>query len=164
MNYTDPKEIVVVVDEEDKVLDYLPRKEVHDKKLLHRTISVLVFNNKGQVMLQKRSMKKDSNPGKWSFATGGHVGKDETYNQAAERELIEELNLTVKPKLFKKMIIHDPAHTTMTTIYEINFNGPFKFNPEETDEVRFFSKKDLIEITSQLTEGVKIILKEYRFL
>lgn len=64
MNYTDPKELVVVVDENDNILDYLPRKEAHDKKLLHRTISVLVFNDAGRAMLQKRSMKKDSNPGK----------------------------------------------------------------------------------------------------
>ena len=70
MNYTDPKEIVIVVDKNDDVVDYLPRKEAHDKKLLHRGISILVFNDQDQVMLQKRSMKKDSNPGKWSNATG----------------------------------------------------------------------------------------------
>lgn len=164
MNYTDPKELVVVVDENDNILDYLPRKEAHDKKLLHRTISVLVFNDQGKVMLQKRSMKKDSNPGKWSNATGGHVGIEETYDETAKREVMEELKTEDKPVFVKKMIIHDPAHTTMTQLYTIKSNGPFKFNPEETDEIKFFTKKELLKIFDQLSESSKITLKEYGFL
>ena len=164
MNYTDPKELVIVVNENDQVIDHLPRKEAHDKKLLHRTISVLVFNDQSQVMLQKRSVKKDSNPGKWSNATGGHVGQDETYDQAAQREIMEELKLSEKPEFVKKMIIKDPAHTTMTQLYTIKSNGPFEFNPEETDEIKFFTKQDLLKIFDQLSESSKITLKEYGFL
>lgn len=164
MNYTDPKELVIVVDEKDNILDYLPRKEAHDKKLLHRTISILVFNDKGQVMLQKRSLKKDSNPGKWSNATGGHVGKDESYDEAAEREVMEELHIKDKPIFVKKLIVKDPAHTTMTQLYKIKSNGPFKYNPEETDELRFFSKEELPVIFDNLSESSKITLKEYGFL
>lgn len=164
MNYTDPNEIVIIVDEEDNIVDYLPRKEAHDKKLLHRTISVLVFNDQGQAMLQKRSMKKDSNPGKWSNATGGHVGKNESYDEAAHREVKEELKINDKPAFVKKMIIKDPAHTTMTQLYTINSNGPFTFNPEETDEIRFFSKDELKEIFDNISESSKITLKEYGFL
>lgn len=164
MNYTDPKELVIVVDEEDNILSHTPRKEAHDKKLLHRTISVLVFDDQGKVMLQKRSMKKDSNPGKWSNATGGHVGHDETYDQAAQREVMEELKLNAQPKLVKKMIIEDPAHTTMTQLYTINSSGPFEFNPEETDEIKFFAKDELLEILDQLSKSSKITLKEYGFL
>lgn len=164
MNYTDPKELVIVVDKDDHVLEHLPRKEAHDKKLLHRTISVLIFNDEGKVVLQKRSLKKDSNPGKWSNATGGHVGKNEIYDEAARREISEELNLDITPKLFKKMIINDPAHTTMTCLYTVSSNGPFKFNPEETDEIKFFSKGDLHGIFDQLSESSKITLKEYGFL
>lgn len=164
MNYTDPKELVIVVNNEDAIIDYVPRKEAHDKKLLHRTISVLVFNDKRQVMLQKRSMKKDSNPGKWSNATGGHVGKDESYDQAAQREVQEELKISNEPEFIKKMIIKDPAHTTMTQLYTINSNGPFEFNPEETDEIRFFSMEELLEIFDNLSESSKITLKEYGFI
>jgi isopentenyl-diphosphate delta-isomerase type 1 len=164
MNYTDPKELVIVVDENDYVMDYLPRKKTHDKKLLHRTISILVFNEKNQVMLQKRSMKKDSNPGKWSNAAGGHVGHEETYDEAAEREIMEELRLKTKPAFIKKMIIKDPAHTTMTQLYTVQSNGPFEFNPEETDEIKFFSKDELPAIFDKLSESSKITLKEYGYL
>lgn len=164
MNFTDPKELVVVVDNQDNIIDHLPRKEAHNKKLLHRTISVLVFNDEGKVMLQKRSQKKDSNPGKWSNATGGHVGKNESYDEAAQREVMEELKINDKPEFVKKMIINDPAHTTMTQLYKIKSNGPFKFNPEETDELKFFSKEELPSIFHSLSESSKITLKEYGFL
>lgn len=53
------EELLIVVDEGDNVLDYLPRSEVHAKKLLHRTISVVVFTDKGELVLQKRSLNKD---------------------------------------------------------------------------------------------------------
>ncbi len=164
MNYTDPEELVIVVDENDYVMNYIPRKEAHAKKLLHRTISVLVFNEKGQVMLQKRSVKKDSNPGKWSNAVGGHVGEEETYDEAAEREILEELGLNVKPAFVKRMIIDDPAHKTMTKLYTLQSNGPLKFNPEETDELRFFTREELKEVFEDLSESSKITLKEYGFL
>lgn len=164
MNYTDPNELVIVVDEDDNIVTHLPRKEAHEKKLLHRGISVLVFNDQGQVMLQKRSLKKDSNPGKWSNATGGHVSKDESYDLAAQREIIEELKLNDKPTFLKKMIVNDPAHRTMSSLYTLKSNGPFEFNPEETDELKFFSKEDLKEIFDNLSESSKITLKEYGFL
>jgi isopentenyl-diphosphate delta-isomerase type 1 len=158
------EEILIVVDENDNILDHLPRSEVHQKKLLHRTISVLVFDDKGQVLLQKRSLKKDNNPGKWSNAVGGHVSKGQSYDQATEIEIKEELNLDIKADFVKKMIINDPSHTTMSTLYKIQFNGPFEFNPEETDEIKFFSKEELPEIFDQLSESSKITLKEYGFL
>lgn len=164
MNFTDPKELVIVVDEEDKILEHLPRKEAHEKNLIHRTISVLVFNNDGRVLLQKRSMKKDSNPGKWSNATGGHVGKDETYDAAARREVKEELKINELPLFIKKLHIKDPAHNTMTQLYTINSNGPFEINPEETDEIKFFTEEELKDIYDQLSESSKITLKEHGYL
>lgn len=160
----DQSEILIVVNENDDVLDYLPRSEVHAKKLLHRTISVLVFNDKGQVLLQKRSVKKDSNPGKWSNAAGGHVNKGLTYDQAAEIEIKEELSINDSPQFVKKIIINDPKHKTLTQLYKIKSNGPFQLNPEETDELRFFSEEELPRIFNNLSESSKITLKEYGFL
>lgn len=77
---------------------------------------------------------------------------------------MEELKIEAKPVFIKKMVIHDPAHTTMTQLYTINSNGPFKFNPEETDEIEFFTKEELLKIFDQLSESSKITLKEYGFL
>ncbi len=159
MNTTDNQnELLVVVDPDDKVLDYLPRKVVHAQKLLHRTISVSVFNDKGEILLQKRSATKDSNAGKWANAAGGHVTKNKDYEETTSREVEEELGIQPKLTLIKKMIINDPVHTTMTCVYKTFANGPFEFNKEEIDEVKFYSKQNLRTIENQLSESARIVL------
>lgn len=156
----DQNELLIVVDKNDNVLEYLPRSEVHKKKLLHRTISISVFNDKGEILLQKRSLKKDSNPGKWANSAGGHVTQDKDYEQTAKEEINEELGINPDLILIKKMIINDPVHTTMTYLYKTCSNGPFNINRDEIDEIRFFSKEDLKDIEDQLSESAKIVLKE----
>ena len=53
------EEIFDVVNERDEVVGQAARREVHRRGLLHRAVHVLVFNSRGEVFLQKRSMKKN---------------------------------------------------------------------------------------------------------
>lgn len=158
MTSDDQEELLIVVDKNDNILNYLPRGQVHQQKLLHRTISVSVYNDKGQILLQKRSLKKDNNPGKLAGAVGGHVSKGKDYQQAAKEELAEELGINAELIFIKKMILNDPAHRTMTCLYKIFSNGPFNFNKDETDEIKFYSKEDLRAIENQLSESARIVL------
>ena len=89
------EEIFDVVNECDEVIDAKPRSEVHRLGLKHRAIHVLVFNSRGETFLQKRSMTKDREPGKWDSSTSGHVDSGEDYDACAVRELREEIGLTV---------------------------------------------------------------------
>ena len=96
---SDQKEIYDVVDMQDKVIGKATRLEIHQKKLVHRSIHILVFNSKNQIFLQKRSKLKDENPGYWDTSSAGHVDTGETYDECAERELWEELGIkeSLKP-------------------------------------------------------------------
>ena len=85
------EEIFDVVDSNDQVIDQRPRSEVHRLGLLHRAIHLLVFNSKGELFLQKRSMKKDCFPGTWDSSASGHVDSGEDYDICALREHLEEL-------------------------------------------------------------------------
>ncbi|MEI9962834.1 MAG: NUDIX domain-containing protein [Limisphaerales bacterium] len=67
------EEIFDIVNERDEVIGQAPRKEVHATGLWHRAIHVLVFNARGEVFLQKRSMLKDTAKGKWDSSSSGHV-------------------------------------------------------------------------------------------
>lgn len=156
MTTDDQQELLIVVDEDDNILDYLPRKTVHEQKLLHRTISISVFNDQGQILLQKRSNKKDNNPGKRANAAGGHVNKGKEYEETAHNEIQEELGVNPDLILVKKIRINDPVHTTMTSIYKTHSNGPFKFNTEEIDEIKFYSQEQLKDVN--LSESAKIAL------
>ena len=86
-----PDEIFDVVDENDRVVGRATRAEVHRRRLLHRAVHIVVSDGRGNVVLQKRSLAKDTCPGLLSTSCAGHVDAGESYEQAARREL-ESLN------------------------------------------------------------------------
>ena len=87
-------EIFDVVDENDEVVGQASRAEVHREKKLHRAVHVFLFNRKGELFLQQRSLLKDSHPGKWDSSASGHLDSGEDYATAAARDLAEELMVT----------------------------------------------------------------------
>ena len=87
------EEIFDVVNEQDEVVGRQSRGEVHRLGLMHRAVHVLVFNAAGQIFLQKRSMKKDRQPGLWDSSASGHVDSGEDYDACAVREVREEIGL-----------------------------------------------------------------------
>ena len=79
-----------LVDEAGLVIGKATRKECHSgTKLLHPVVHLHVFNNVGELYLQKRSLRKDIQPGKWDTAVGGHIDYGETVEEALRRELID---------------------------------------------------------------------------
>src|SRR6267154_5416763 len=93
-----------IVNEHDEVVSRAPRREVHARGLLHRAVHVLVFNARGEVFLQKRSMTKDKSPGLWDSSASGHVDSGEDYDTCVVRELREEIGLSISQaprRLFK---------------------------------------------------------------
>jgi isopentenyl-diphosphate Delta-isomerase len=141
------QELFIVVDKADKILGYKTRYECHhDKSLIHRIAAVLIFNQDHDVLLQKRSLTKDLGPGRWGTSCAGHVSKGESYETTARRELLEELGIDIPIKPLIKIITHDLEETEMGMIFESNYDGPFKIDPRETAEVRFFTKAELTDL------------------
>lgn len=87
------EELLDVVNEQDEVIGQSPRREVHARKLWHRAVHVLVFNARGEVFLQKRSLAKDTAAGLWDSSASGHLDAGEEYDACAARELREEIGL-----------------------------------------------------------------------
>ena len=69
------------------------RREAHKKGLWHRSIGVWLFTRDGKVALQKRSMMKDTNPGKWQISVAGHVSSGQSVLDAVLAEAQEELGI-----------------------------------------------------------------------
>lgn len=87
-------ELFDVVNEQNEVVGQATRKEVHERKLLHRAVHILVFSKKTHdCLLQKRSAYKDKHPGVWDSSAAGHLDTGESYEEAAVRELREELGI-----------------------------------------------------------------------
>jgi isopentenyl-diphosphate delta-isomerase type 1 len=86
-------ELLPVVDEQDRVVRLATRREIHTEGLLHRAVHVVLHDGMGRVLLQQRSASKDHLPGWWDVSVGGHVGPGEDYDEAAVREIEEEMGI-----------------------------------------------------------------------
>ena len=101
----------------------------------HRAVHVLVFNARGEVFLQKRSLKKDTFPGAWDSSASGHVDSGEEYDACAVRELREELGLTIAapPRRLFKIAACPETGQEFVWVYRLESEGPFILHPEEID-------------------------------
>lgn len=147
INTTDPQnEVFDVVNEKDEVVGEATRGEVHQNpELIHRAVHIWVLNDKGEILLQQRSLTKDKAPGQWDISCAGHVQKGNNAEITAEREFQEELGIKAKFRLIKKFIDRDIDQTEMVSLYYAFHNGPFKFSKEEIQQVRFFAKDKILE-------------------
>jgi isopentenyldiphosphate isomerase len=134
------EEIFDVVDEHDSVIGQETRRRVHQLGLKHRAVHVLVFNARGHVFLQKRSLLKDNWPGVWDSSASGHVDAGEDYDPCAVRELREELGWTLAAppeRLFKIAACADTGQEHVW-VYRLQAGGPFILHPEEIDTGDWF--------------------------
>ena len=145
------EEIFDVVNERDEVVGQRPRSEVHRLGLMHRAVHVLVFNRRGEVFLQKRSMTKDRQPGLWDSSASGHLDTGEAYDACAMREVREEIGLALQspPRRLFKLAASDMTDQEHVWIYRCEAEGPFTLHPEEIERGGWFTAE---EVTSWMRD------------
>ncbi|HSX35683.1 MAG TPA: NUDIX domain-containing protein [Patescibacteria group bacterium] len=139
---------ITVVDENDKVVGAEEREVVRQKGLIHRIARVFVINNDGRVLLQRRSLALQDNPGKWDQSVGGHVDEGEDYLTAAKRETLEELGISVDDfKELGKFYVERPAPggtvRRFQTVFSCVWDGAVDYDKSEVNEVRWFSVTEI---------------------
>src|SRR5260221_2953747 len=145
------EEIFDVVNEHDEVIGQQSRSEVHRIGLLHRAVHVLVFNSRGEVFLQKRSMKKDRQPGLWDSSAAGHLDRGEDYEACAVRELREEIGLTL-PQPLRRLFKIDACEETdqeFVWVYRCESEGPFDLNAQEIESGDWFAPETVTRSMSE---------------
>jgi 16S rRNA (adenine1518-N6/adenine1519-N6)-dimethyltransferase len=157
------EEILDVVNERDEVVDRQPRGEVHRLGLRHRAVHVLVFNDRGQIFLQKRSRNKDRQPGRWDSSASGHVDSGEAYAAAAVRELREEIGLAPAPRLTRLFELDACAETDQefVRVYRGETAGPLTLNPDEIERGDWFAPE---EVTRWMTERPRDFADAFRLI
>ncbi len=145
-------EIFDVVDEQDRVTGQKSRFEVHRQKLLHRAIHVFVFNQAGELFLQRRSKWKDTHPLRWDSSAAGHVNAGQTYDETAAREIEEELGVSAEVE--SHWIIAPGVATGWehVRLYRAQHDGPFHLNPAELDGGGFFTPEQIDRWTTARPE------------
>lgn len=135
-----------VYDEAGNHLGIAPRSECHgNPALIHCTAHVIVCHPvSGAVLLQKRRMDKDIQPGKWDTAVGGHLALGEDFETGAKRELAEELGIDDAElfHIFDSKIRNDIESEDVRVFGAFIADG-FTFDPGEIDEIRFWNRAEL---------------------
>jgi isopentenyldiphosphate isomerase len=135
---------------------------------MHRAVHILLFNSRGELFLQKRSMSKDEQPGKWDSSAAGHVDSGEDYLACAEREIAEELGIVVEQAL---QPLFKLAATPLTgnehcMVYRYCYDGPLQLHSEEIDDGAWIDPAAMDRRVADgdpgLTDAVSLIWKRYR--
>jgi len=144
------EEQVIIVDKKDNPISIMGKLEAHQKGLLHRAISVFIFNSEGKMLLQRRALHKYHTPGLWSNTACSHPRVGEVTIDAAKRRLKEEMGIYTDlyfsfsflyKALFKNGLIeHELDHVYLG----FSDNKPF-FNPLEVCEYRYLSRQELMK-------------------
>ncbi|MEA1886679.1 MAG: NUDIX domain-containing protein [Bacteroidota bacterium] len=158
------EEMFPVVNEKGELLKLAPRSVCHDGKsmLLHPVIHLHIINGKGHIFLQKRSIKKDIQPGKWDTSVGGHVNPGETPEQALVREAWEEAGLkNFSYEFIRKYIWESDRERELVYSYFSRTERQPAADTEEIDEGRFWTRE---EIGKNLGQGIFTPNFEHEFL
>ena len=156
-----PEEIFDVVNERDEVIGRQTRAEVHRLGLRHRAVHVLLFNLRGETFLQKRSLKKDRQPGLWDSSASGHVDSGEDYDACAVRELREELgvSLPAPPRRLFKLAASAETDQEFVWVYRGGAEGPFVLNPDEIELGGWFAPEEVTRWMAQRPEDFASALR-----
>ena len=136
-------ELLDHVDADDRVIGTVARSQAHREGLWHRAVHVVVWNRRGDILLQKRAASKASFPGFWDTSVGGHVGAGEGYEATALRECGEELGIEIGSSDLSRIGKHlfDEMDTDVEWVesYALLHEGPFHPDPGEVDKVDWFT-------------------------
>ena len=136
-----------IVDGKGNVIGLAERSALHQNPgLIHRVVHVLVFNNNGGLLLQKRSVRKDVAPGKWDTSVGGHISPGEDVVAAARREMEEELGIKgCELRYLYRYLFSNQRESELVNTYSCIYEGKMDFNKEEIDEVSFWDIETIKE-------------------
>ena len=161
---------VILVDNNDNQIGLMPKLEAHEKGVLHRAFSVFIFNNHGELMLQRRALTKYHSPGLWTNTCCSHQRDGESNISSGKRrlneemgfdtELFEKTSFIYKAKFDNGLIEHEFDHVLVG-----NYNHSPIINSIEVDSWKWMSlenvKKDIKDHPGNYTAWFKIIFEKY---
>ena len=156
-------ELLDLVNEKDEIIGEVDKDVANaDPKLIHREISVYVFDDQNRLLMGQRSLKKKVYPGVWGESAAGHVDKGELPEVAAHRELQEEMGFDTELKFLKKSLTSFPNETHFTYYYVGKYKGQkISYQTEEIEQVRFTSREEFdglyINPDKAIKEGIRIV-------
>lgn len=155
MHNNTPHELFDIVNSNGEVTGTATRAECHgNPALLHQVVHVLVFNSKGELLLQKRAPDKDIQPDKWDTSVGGHVNSEEIIESAAVREIEEEIGIDIEFETLEfcyRYIMTNEIESELVYTFRLCHDGPFTAQESEISELKFWN---MPAISHNLESGI----------
>ncbi len=147
-------EILDIINIDDQVIGQATREEIYTKKHMHRIVHVIVRDTSGRHLLQLRSAGSNYLPLYWSTAVGGHIHAGESYEDAAHREMAEEIGITrCELREIGVFLYEWEGLKKNLGVFEAIIDDGFTISEREVAEVRFFEPE---EATDLIMHGEKI--------
>ena len=163
-------EKVLLVNQQDQILGKMEKIEAHEKGLLHRAFSVFIYNDKNELLLQKRAFSKYHTPGLWTNTCCSHQRENESNIEAGKRRLQEEMGFNTELENQFSFIYKAPFSNGMTE-HEYDhiligyYNGEPQPNPDEVVEWKWMNldsiEEDIHHNPDNYTAWFKILLEKY---
>jgi isopentenyl-diphosphate delta-isomerase type 1 len=153
-----------VVDEADRIIGQASRKQVHERKLLHRAVHVFIQSGPDHWLLQRRSDQKDIDPLLWTTSCSGHVDSGEGYLESAVRECKEELGLDLSPIRIQEVFRCSACSETgdeFVRVYLCRSTEKIYPNPDEICDTK---ELQIDEIESELSDQSQSYSLSFRHL
>lgn len=161
------EELVILVDEQDREIGLMEKMQAHREARLHRAFSIFLFNNKGEMLLQRRALHKYHSGGLWTNTCCSHPRAGESLQEAATRRLQEEMGMEAsmtpllsfiyRAELDQGLTEHELDHVLTGTTDALP-----EINPEEVAEWKYITtaalEADVQAHPEQYTEWFKIVL------
>jgi len=160
-------EEVILVDIEDSAIGQMEKMKAHEEGRLHRAFSIMIFNDRGDILLQQRALGKYHSGGLWTNACCSHPRPNESVLEAANRRLMEEMGFETKlvfgfKFVYKALLDQGLTEYELDHVYMGNYTGQLKINPDEVAGWKWISypalKRDVVENPNNYTIWFKDIL------
>ncbi len=143
-------EHVILVNTEDAQIGTMEKIQAHTTGELHRALSVLVFNSKGEMLLQKRAQGKYHSGGLWTNACCSHPKPNEETADATKRRLKEEMGIDADPVFLYKFIYKTALDNGLTEheydhVFTCTSDKPPIIDKTEVEDYKYMDMKSLHE-------------------
>ncbi len=157
-----------IVDHSGKIKGRAPRSICHSNpEMMHQVVHLHIIDSRDRIFLQKRSIKKQIQPGKWDTAIGGHVLSGENVEDALKREAEEELGIReFKVSFIAKYLWKTEIESELVFMFYSRYDKKITINKQEIEDGGFWKIKKIKEnvgkdiLTPNFEFEIKILLKE----
>ncbi|MBI4438486.1 NUDIX domain-containing protein [Candidatus Woesearchaeota archaeon] len=162
------RDLIVVVNEKDEETGTEEKNKCHDGKgILHRAFLLMAYNERGELLLARRSPDKRLWPGYWDGTVASHIHPNETYEEAAAKRLKEELGIAATSiqylLKFKYAIPYKDkgSENEICAVLKCTYTGTIKPNPAEVSQHRLIKPSE-IRSQSDFAPWLLIAISELR--